>query len=693
MSTLKTNQLSNLAADFVIDVKEVQPVAEAYTSLGAYGAGLVFNSYTETFTSDGVEYRPLTTLALPYTTTGVGAGEIASFRSVGDAILRSDLAEDSDPLLGSVLVGRASIVVTSIAQMQAYAVPAGRSFSLNAGGRSGVFDVIAGDFSAELVADTLNGIYVGLADNPTASSKVAKRRFSGLTPGMFGAYEDGSSDDTAPLKAMFAAGDGNKIVISKHSRLLPDDVWEGGFFVEDNCTVEFVGDGKLSMLPHNSNRYGILKLVESYNVTLINPNLDGRKDLNSSVTSEFGHGIELLGTVGLIKIVNPVTVNMWGDGILISGAPDRYVTDGRKFSEDFVITNPLADGCRRQGMSITSAKHGTVTDALWKNISGALPECGLDIEPNTNADELYDINIIRPRTENCNKYGILIFLANMTGAVAKEIKIVIDDHVDYGSSSGLVLQSLLVQAGQLEPTGSINVNRPVYTKNKLGGIVASGWQKTSLLTSLVSPKIVDWNVSDYAAADFGSALSIIVDTGSALSSAMGGIKVTDRIFIDTVGNGKGNDYVVNKVTGLVEGVEILESGNFLPTKTSQYSNSGIKTTDFAQRYKQTLNASANIAVSQIQTILNDVGYPSVRVYTLPASVSNSFDRAITFINNRQGESTGGMKIVPPVGGKFLGQAVDAGYQCALSQGHEITVSHVDANVWRVDRLIGEWTVL
>jgi len=101
MSTLKTNQLSNLAADFVIDVKEVQPVGEAYTSLGAYGAGLVFNSYTETFTYAGGKYRPLTTLALPYTTTGVGAGEIVSFSHVGDALLRSDLASSE----GAELVG------------------------------------------------------------------------------------------------------------------------------------------------------------------------------------------------------------------------------------------------------------------------------------------------------------------------------------------------------------------------------------------------------------------------------------------------------------------------------------------------------------------------------------------------------------------------------------------------------------
>ena len=70
------------------------------------------------------------------------------------------------------------IRVTSIAAMQAYSAPVGYVFSLNAGGRSGDFDVVAGDFSTELAADTLNGIYVGQADNPTATSKVLKRRIT-----------------------------------------------------------------------------------------------------------------------------------------------------------------------------------------------------------------------------------------------------------------------------------------------------------------------------------------------------------------------------------------------------------------------------------------------------------------------------------------------------------------------------------
>jgi parallel beta-helix repeat protein len=87
--------------------------------------------------------------------------------------------------------------------MEAYSAPVGYVFSLNAGGRSGVFDVVAGDFSTELAADTLNGIYIGLADDSTAASKVAKRRERAIYPEMFGAIGDGVNDDSIAMNAMF----------------------------------------------------------------------------------------------------------------------------------------------------------------------------------------------------------------------------------------------------------------------------------------------------------------------------------------------------------------------------------------------------------------------------------------------------------------------------------------------------------
>ena len=95
------------------------------------------------------------------------------------------------------------IVANSVADIEAMSLAVvGDVISLNAGGRSGTFDVVAGDFSTELVADTLNGVYVGLADNLSATEKVAKRRV-GLAVDVkwFGAVGDNITDDTLAIQA------------------------------------------------------------------------------------------------------------------------------------------------------------------------------------------------------------------------------------------------------------------------------------------------------------------------------------------------------------------------------------------------------------------------------------------------------------------------------------------------------------
>jgi len=102
------------------------------------------------------------------------------------------------------------IRVTSISAMEAYSAPVGYVFSLNAGGRSGTFDVIAGDFSTELAADTLNGIYVGLSDDPTALIKVAKRRYSQAPKlAWFGAAFDGTDESAIAIAMLLLTGELN----------------------------------------------------------------------------------------------------------------------------------------------------------------------------------------------------------------------------------------------------------------------------------------------------------------------------------------------------------------------------------------------------------------------------------------------------------------------------------------------------
>jgi len=94
--------------------------ASQYVDLGPYAAGLVFTSRNQVFSYNpgtGAEfYAPGPAITLPYTTTGAGAGEIANFRSVGDAILRADLLASD----GAERVGRgAGTVETALDALEA----------------------------------------------------------------------------------------------------------------------------------------------------------------------------------------------------------------------------------------------------------------------------------------------------------------------------------------------------------------------------------------------------------------------------------------------------------------------------------------------------------------------------------------------------------------------------------------------
>lgn len=76
----------------VQDAFDILGARTQYIVLGPYAAGLHFETTSQVFSYLGEFYAPGPSITLPYTTTGAGAGEIANFRSVGDAVLRSDLA-------------------------------------------------------------------------------------------------------------------------------------------------------------------------------------------------------------------------------------------------------------------------------------------------------------------------------------------------------------------------------------------------------------------------------------------------------------------------------------------------------------------------------------------------------------------------------------------------------------------------
>ena len=68
--------------------------SSGYEVIGDYAAGIVVTGHNQVIRDGGIGYRPSIATDLPYTTTGAGMPEGGAFVSVGDAVLRQELAGD-----------------------------------------------------------------------------------------------------------------------------------------------------------------------------------------------------------------------------------------------------------------------------------------------------------------------------------------------------------------------------------------------------------------------------------------------------------------------------------------------------------------------------------------------------------------------------------------------------------------------
>jgi hypothetical protein len=302
--------------------------------------------------------------------------------------LRQDLTGDPADGLGAALVNGIVIPVTNIAAMEAYSAPVGYVFSLNAGGRSGVFDVIAGDFSTELAADTLNGVYIGLADDPTALVKVAKRRLYGfITPEMFGAVGDGVTDYSKELtqSAIFAAsetgelniGSGTFMIDPNYQGKLPSGASgdNGGILIPSNLTIRMSQGTVLKAIPTDTGNYSVLRIWDADNVYVFGGTVTGDLVDHIGTVGEQGHCIDIRGSSN-VSLYGVSANQGWGEGFYI-GETDA----NGKCLNVYQIKCHAYDN-NRNGAAVVGCDNFQAEGGLYETNLGTLPYSGIDFEPN-----------------------------------------------------------------------------------------------------------------------------------------------------------------------------------------------------------------------------------------------------------------------------------------------------------------------
>lgn len=196
----------------------------------------------------------------------------------------------TEPKLADSLSLMLSNVVASRTAMKALSTTRWNVAYLAENGREGTFKWQLGDYSAQVTADTAEGIYVKAT--AIAASVGAWVRTSSQTVNVkwFGAVGDGVADDTAAIRAAMAAS--KSVVFPPGIFKLSDDLP-----LADNHKITLDAGTCINQTVDNKN---IFKAIQKVGVTLLcnNAELWGFGNYSSSWTGTGGHediAIQLLG--------------------------------------------------------------------------------------------------------------------------------------------------------------------------------------------------------------------------------------------------------------------------------------------------------------------------------------------------------------------------------------------------------------
>jgi len=193
-----------------------------------------------------------------------------------------------------------------------------------------------------------------------------------------GAKGDGVHNDTAAIQAAIDSlpATGGTVTVPA-GRYMVDAT--KSIRMRSHTRLLLDANATLVVIPNNVTRSRLIRVWNVTDVRIVGGSMEGDRAKHIGSTGEWGMGIDIIAAKNVV-VKGTKLSEFWGDGIYIgaSGSGSRL-----HVSDYVTIVNVVSNHNRRQGLSITPAKHVYVANSTFSNTIGTLPEAGLDIEPMT----------------------------------------------------------------------------------------------------------------------------------------------------------------------------------------------------------------------------------------------------------------------------------------------------------------------
>jgi pectate lyase len=306
----------------------------------------------------------------------------------------------------------------------------------------------------------------------------------------------GGKDDTALIqKALDACSAQGKAL---HIPAMKKPYRVGPLRIPSGSHVTFESGVVLQAVTGFQQLQKLINVVDVRNVRLSGYGAVLRMNKTEYKTGEYRHCVFIAGSTN-VQIEGLTCADAGGDGFYISGS------EKKSFSENVTIAGVKADGSKREGLTVISARNLMVRKSSFTHTSGVIPQGGIDIEPESANDRIENIRIEENVTEANAGDGIRIALSKLREKSAP-VSLTINRHRDKASGKSSLFATNGTD-GERGARGIVLLDRFSSEKANLYGIVFSFWNSSGPSVTVRDASILDANQGH--ATDDNTAIGVI----------------------------------------------------------------------------------------------------------------------------------------------------------------------------------------